>query len=376
MLGFSIAPSNFKGIFMKIFLILNFIFLYVFSTLARTNSPIKIDVLHKSNQIIWGFDFLPDERIIFSERSGGLKLFNFKNSQLIHLTHNLDLFVGGQGGLLDVRVHPEYRNNNWIYLSYSKKNQGGSATALARFELRDSKIYNLTEIFVAKASGTVPNHFGGRIEFTGDGHLFLSVGEHYERDKAQDLTVHNGKILRLNEDGSVPSNNPFIGNENKLPEIWSYGHRNPQGLFWDSKSKKLFEAEFGPMGGDELNEIVAGGNYGWPLVTYGVDYNGDKIGDGTEKPGIIKPITYWTPSISPSALTRYYGDKIPEWKGSFFLACLSGLQLRRVEMKGSDVTKQEILFAEKKWRFRNIRTGLDGWLYFSTDTGHLGRIIK
>jgi glucose/arabinose dehydrogenase len=241
--------------------------------------------------------------------------------------------------------------------------------------LKGNVLTNYKKLFSGHAPNDNDIHYGSRIEFDLKGHLFLSMGERDERNKSQDLTYHQGKVLRFNMDGTVPQDNPFVKVAGNKPEIWSYGHRNPQGLTRHPVTGELWEGEMGPRGGDEINLVQPGKNYGWPVITYGKEYWGPKIG-ATAKVGMEQPLVYWVPSISPSAISFYSGDKIPEWKNNLFVATLSGTHVRRLVIDGHKVGKQEELFAELDYRWRNVRTGPDGFLYLSTDEGRIGRIVS
>lgn len=323
--------------------------------------------------VIWGLDFLNENELLYTIRDEG-KLYHYnmrtKKSQLIY---SPKVYSSGQGGLLDVVV---LKNGEmtWVYLTMSIEEKGLATTALVRGQWKKSSLENPKKIFVAKVSSDTTRHFGSRVVVDGD-QLFMTIGDRGERDFAQKLTHHNGKILRLTLDGSPFSGNPFSKTKGALPEIWSYGHRNPQGIAMDRESKTLYSCEFGPRGGDELNLISKGKNYGWPLITYGREYWGPSIGT-FEKEGLEQPLAYWTPSISPSGLELYSGDKIPEWKGDLFLANLSSRHLRRVSIKKGKVIEQESLFNDLKERIRQVRTGPDGALYFSTDSGKIIQVLK
>ena len=335
----------------------------------------KTEVLFTQKDVIWGFDFLPDGKIIFTERGGKLYTYDPKTKINTLIFGTPVVHAVGQGGLLDVRVHPK---NGFIYLTYSEEaGKKKSTTAVARAKLDGNKLTDFKKLFAAETPSENDHHYGSRIDFDGKGHIYIAVGERGERETVQKLSTHLGKIIRLNEDGTVPQDNPFVSDKNAKPEVWAYGLRNPQGLAMKPGTEELWEAEMGPRGGDEINLILPGKNYGWPVITYGREYYGPRIGEGTKKPGVEEPIVYWVPSISPSAMTFYSGDKMPEWKGNIFLALLSGQALHRVALDDKNkVTKQEVLFKDLDWRFRNVRTGPDGYLYFSTDEGKLGRIIS
>jgi aldose sugar dehydrogenase len=273
--------------------------------------------------------------------------------------------------MLDVRVHPDKKR---LFFSYSEPSGGGATTALGTATLENGALKNFRKIFAAHQPNSNRIHFGSRVEFDGQGHLFLSIGDRNERQRAQKLDNHQGKIIRLREDGSIPEDNPFRSREGARAEIWSYGHRNPQGLAWREETGELWSAEMGPRGGDELNLIKPGSNYGWPEVTKGREYWGPRI--GKEKlEGMVDPVVNWTPSISPSGLTFYTGEAFPKWKGNAFLACLSGSQLRRVVFDGAKVVQQEALLEKVGARFRQVRTGPDGFLYLSTDDGRIVRLV-
>lgn len=335
----------------------------------------KTEVLFEQKDVIWGFDFLSDGKVIFAERGGKLYTHDPKTKVNTVVTGTPVVHAVGQGGLLDVRLHPK---NGYIYLTYSEAvGENKSTTAVGRAKLEGNKLVEFKKIFTALDASTNDHHYGSRIDFDGKGHIYISVGERGERDSVQKLSNHLGKIIRLNDDGSVPQDNPYVSDKKAKPEVWCYGLRNPQGLAMKPGTDELWEAEMGPRGGDEINLIKPGKNYGWPVITYGREYYGPRIGEGTKKPGVEEPISYWVPSISPSAMTFYSGDKMPEWKGNIFLALLSGQALHRVALDDKNkVTKQEVLFKDLDWRFRNVRTGPDGYLYFSTDEGKFGRVIS
>jgi aldose sugar dehydrogenase len=344
-------------------------------TYTSEGKSFSFEHILERDEVIWGFDFLPDGRIILSERSGTMVVFDPKTKKAFEVKGVPKVNAVGQGGLLDVRVHPEFIKNSFIYFTFSEpKGTGEATTALARGVLKDQTFTDVKLLFSAHKQNDNDIHYGSRIEFDGKGHIFFSVGDRDNRDRAQDLSYHLGKMIRLNEDGTIPKDNPFVGKKDAKPEIWSLGHRSPQGLVMRPGTNELWEAEMGPRGGDEVNVVVAAKNYGWPVVTYGREYYGPKIGV-PEKTGFQAPIAHWVPSISPSAMTFYTGDKFPQWKGNVFLATLSGEHLRRLVIDGQKVVKEEKLMDKEGFRFRNVRTGPDGYLYYSTDEGKLG-ILK
>lgn len=339
---------------------------------AALAEPYKFETLLQRESVVWGFDFLKGGRIVFSERAGILAIFDPKTKKVTELKGAPKVWAQGQGGLLDVRVHPS--KTDVLFFTYSEPVGDKATTALATAKFSGSELSEFKKLFSAHQPNSNDIHFGSRIEFDGAGHLFITVGDRDNRKRAQELSYHQGKILRLNEDGSVPKDNPFASRAGAKPEIYSYGHRNPQGLARHPSTGELWEAEMGPRGGDEVNFVKPGANYGWPLVTYGREYWGPSIGVKS-KPGIEEPIVYWAPSISPSAAAFYSGNAFPEWKGNLFLGTLSGMHLRRLVLDGKRVVRQETLLEKLGLRFRNVRTGPDGYLYLSTDDGKIARLV-
>ena len=331
-------------------------------------------MLHRKD-VIWGFDFISDNKIIFTERSGKMLLFSIADKTCIEVIGLPKIYSAGQAGLLDVRVHPEFNKNNIIYFSFSEPvGKDESTTASVMAVLKDHVLTGNKTIFVGNGPSHNDIHYGSRIEFDLIGHLFLTMRDRDERNKAQDFSRHQGKIFRLNMDGSIPQDNPWSKSPDKRPDVWSYGHRNPQGLARHPVTGELWEAEMGYRGGDEISLIRPSKNYGWPVITYGREYYGPKSGE-TSRPSMEQPLIFWVPSISPSAIVFYSGYKIPEWKNNLFVATLFGTRLRRLIIDGYKIIKQDELFSELEYRWRNIRNGPDGYLYFSTDEGKLGRIV-
>ena len=349
--------------------------LSAFAETKQVMTSYKVDVLLERKNVVWGFDFIPAGKIIMTEREGKMLVFDPVIKSVTEIKGVPKVYSAGQGGLLDVRVHPNFKKNNIIYFTFSEPiGKDESTTALGMAILKGNELSNYKKIFSGHAPNDNDIHYGSRIEFDLKDHLFITMGDRDQRHKAQDLSYHQGKVLRLNMDGSVPQDNPWFKSSGNKPEIWSFGHRSPQGLTRHPVSGELWEAEMGPRGGDEINLIQSQKNFGWPTITYGREYYGPKIGE-TAKTGMEQPLVYWVPSISPSAIAFYSGDKIPEWKNNLFVATLSGNHLRRLIIDGHKITKQEVLFAELEYRWRNVRSGPDGYLYFSTDEGKLGRII-
>jgi len=348
-----------------------FVFFLPLQVHARSSSAFDVQILFQGSDVIWGFDFLDAKNLIFTERLGAMRSINLENRKVTNLSGVPPVRAKGQGGLLDVRAKDKTR----IFFSYSEPIGDKQTTAIASAEVSGSNLIKIKKLFSGHEPSSVDIHFGSRIALDYSGHLFFTMGDRDERDRAQNLEFNNGKVMRLNEDGSIPADNPYVKTKGARPEIWSFGHRNPQGLVWNRKTKELWEAEFGPRGGDEINVVKSGKNYGWPIITYGKEYWGPKIGEGTVKEGIEQPLAYYIPSISPSGIDFYHGDKFSEWNGNLFVANLSGMHLRRLKIENQKIISQEELLKDKKWRFRQVRQGPDEYLYFSTDEGVLGRLV-
>ena len=328
----------------------------------------------------WGLSFLPDGTPLITERSGVLKLAS--PTRGVEIVKGLPkVWAEGQGGLLDIAVHPKFSKNKLIYLSYSEPSEDGrnAGTALALGRLNRSaapKIEGIKVIFSQTKKTDSSRHFGSRIVITPENMLFLTIGDRGDGDRAQNPFDHAGSIIRLNLDGSVPADNPFISNEHGLTEIWSIGHRNPQGAIWNPVTESLWTVSHGAKGGDEINHIKPGRNYGWPVISYGTHYWGTKIGEGTHKNGMEQPVYYWDPSIAPSGFTYYQGDAFSAWKGHLFVGALKSETIVRLKMQNNKVLSEERLFENKFGRIRDIRQGSEGYLYFLTDEdpGQLYRI--
>jgi glucose/arabinose dehydrogenase len=320
----------------------------------------------------WSVAFLPDGRLLITERPGRLRLFANGRLEPNALAGVPAVYASGQGGLLDVCLHPGFAQNRLLYLSYSGAGTGGAATAVVRAELADGSLRNVHLIFEAlpRASGSL--HFGSRIAFDRAGLMYVTTGERYQIRRAQDLADLGGKVVRLRDDGSVPSDNPFVGRTGARPEIFTYGHRNPQGLTVHPATGKIWLAEHGPRGGDEINVLKAGANYGWPLATHGVDYSGAVISPNKSLPGMEDPVRAWVPSISPCGLCFYTADRFPGWKGSLFTGALSNDALFRIEIDGERYLGEERLLVDRLPYIRDVRQGLDGLLYLVTHSNQGG----
>lgn len=328
----------------------------------------------------WALAFLPDGRMLVTERPGRMRIVTRGGQLSPPLSGVPRVFTSGQGGLLDVILDRNFAQNRTIYFSYAEPFDGGGRTALARARLEADGKPRLADVRVIYRQEGPPssgNHFGSRIVQGPDGNLFVTNGEHFtDRDMAQKLDNDLGKIVRITPDGEAPKDNPFVGRPGARPEIWSYGHRNPQGLALRPDDGKLWEQEHGPMGGDEINIIVPGHNYGWPLVCYGVNYDGTPVGTGKQRmAGVDDPAWHWTPSIAPSGLTFYAGDLFPGWKGSLINGALKFQMIVRLELKGDKVVKEERLLQGLRERIRDVRQGPDGALYLVTDNS-AGRILR
>ena len=337
----------------------------------------KVTEIAKGLEHPWSMAFLPDGSMLVTERVGRLRLIKGGQLQSQPIGGVPAVHTGSQAGLFDIVLHPNFAHNNLVYLTYAAGTQAANGTQVARARFDGSTLQDLQVIFKAMPLKDTDNHYGGRMAFLPDGTFALTIGEGFEyREKAQDLTSDLGKIVRLNEDGSVPRDNPFVGQTSVRPEIYTWGHRNEQGLIFDDQSGRLYETEHGPRGGDELNIIVARRNYGWPVITYGMDYSGAYVSPYTQRPGLEQPMIYWTPSIAPSGLAMYRGDKFPAWRGDLFVGALAFRHLRRVHLdEHGNVVDQEQLLNDLNWRIRDVRAAPDGYLYVCTDEND-GRVLR
>ena len=275
--------------------------------------------------------------------------------------------------MLDVAKAPDYIQGDWIYFTYSKSLQGQGVTTLARAHLNGSTLQDWDDLLLTHSDTETNVHYGSRIAFDDNGYIYFSIGDRGIRENAQDLTLHAGSILRLKRDGNIPIDNPFVDTANALPEIWSYGHRNPQGLAWDNDNKRLWSIEHGPRGGDEINLIEKGKNYGWPIISYGKEYWGPvSVGEGTHKAGMEQPVKYYVPSIAPGSLLYYTGDAFPEWQGDLLAGALILRHLNRVELnEQGEAIAEERLLEDLNQRIRALVQSPEGWVYFSTDRGNI-----
>jgi glucose/arabinose dehydrogenase len=349
-------------------------------TFRSAAGALAVETFARGLEHPWAIAFLPDGRLLVTERPGRMRIIGKDGKLSPALAGVPKVFAASQGGLHDVVLDRNYAQNGTIYFCFAEPAQGGARTALARAKLVDDaaapRLDDVKVIFHQDGPLSSGNHFGCRIVQTPDDNLFLTMGDHFTtRDQAQNLANHLGKLIRIRPDGSVPPDNPFVGRANAKPEIWSYGHRNPQGLALHPATGRLWEHEHGPRGGDEVNIIEPGKNYGWPVIGYGIDYNGARIHESTHKDGMEQPIWYWVPSIAPSGMTFAQTSTIPAWRNSLFVGALAGEALVRLELDGEKIVKEERLLHDLRERIRDVRQGPDGALWLATDNS-AGRILR
>lgn len=331
---------------------------------------LETTVIAEGFEFPWSLAFLPDGGFLVTEREGRLQHLSADGKTRREITGLPGIFVAGQAGLFDIALAPDFAESGTVYFAFAAGSKEGSNTELARarLDLESSRLEDVEVIFRAtpKPKGTA--HFGGRLLFTPDGHLLLTLGDRSDyRYEAQNLKNHLGTLIRLNPDGSIPADNPFLDTAGAQPEIYAYGLRNIQGITLHPDGKSVWLHEHGPRGGDELNVVKAGGNYGWPHVTYGREYSGATITRTRHMDGMEDPLVHWTPSIAPSGMAFYTGDKMPQWRGDLFVGALAGQHLRRLDIEGGRVIKQEKLLTKLETRIRDVRNGPDGYLYLLTD---------
>ncbi|GAA0589686.1 PQQ-dependent sugar dehydrogenase [Caenispirillum bisanense] len=326
----------------------------------------------------WGLAFLPDGAMLVTERPGRLRLVRDGRLEQAPIAGTPAVFAAGQGGLLDVAVHPDFASNGLVYLSYAGSGDGGAGTEVARgrLDLQAMRLTDVETIFVAAPKTGGRAHYGSRLLFAPDGSLYVTLGDRYSHMKeAQNPGTHLGSVIRITDSGGVPADNPFAGRSDARPEVFTYGHRNVQGMALHPQTGAVWTHEHGPRGGDEVNILKPGANYGWPAVTYGVDYSGAVISDRSEAPGMEPPLVHWVPSIAPSGMAFYSGEAFPQWQGDLFIGALAGAHLRRLELDGDRVTAQEELLVDLNARIRDVRSGPDGFLYLLTDASD-GRLLR
>lgn len=361
-----------------------FIFYYVvllsFLSCAQDKNPTNTEhtyevVVPKLN-IPWGFTFLPDNSMLITEKSG--ELIHFKNGNRTQINGMPNVIVLGQGGLMDIELHPNFDENNWIYLSYASSedsDDGTANTTIMRAKLEGNRLVNKQILYKASPDSGRGQHFGSRIEFDNDGYLYFSIGDRGNRDvNPQDITRDCGKIYRLYDDGRIPEDNPFVDSTNAKKAIFSYGHRNPQGMIKHPETGKIWTHEHGPKGGDEVNIIEAGKNYGWPKISYGINYNGTEFTEYTDLPGMEQPLHYWVPSIAPSGMAFITSDVYPNWKGNLLVGSLKFQYLNKCTLKDDKIIKQERLI-DGLGRVRSVKIGPDGYIYVGVENVGIVKII-
>jgi len=350
-------------------------------TITSEKQRFTLSTVATGFRIPWAMAFLPDGELLVTDRGGELYVVSGvteNSTQTEPVAGAPKVLAGGQGGLLDLELHPDYDKNGWIYLSYVAPKQKGESgrggnTALMRARLKDNQLIDQQLLFKAQPNYSSKRHYGGRIAFDADNHVYLTVGDRGSRDEVQRLDNYLGKVYRLHDDGSVPEDNPFTSVANAVTATWSYGHRNPQGMAVHPETGKLWAHEHGPKGGDELNLIIGGKNYGWPSITYGVNYSGTRITDQQAKEGMEQPVTYWVPSIAPCGMNFVNSDQFPAWRNNILVGSLKFAQVRRLELEGDKVVHEETLL-DGIGRVRAIEQGPDGNIYIAVEGP--GRIVR
>ena len=324
--------------------------------------------------IPWGMTWLPDGSMLIAEKSG--TLLKVKEGERTEIQNVPDVYVRGQGGLMDIELHPDYENNGWIYISYSSEDGEGPGgnTKIIRAKLEGNALTSIETLYKGAPNTTRGQHFGSRLEFDRDGYLYFTIGDRGDRDvNPQDMTRDNGKVYRIHDDGRIPADNPFVGQANAKEAIFTYGNRNPQGMAMHPGTGKIWIHEHGPRGGDEINVVAKGVNYGWPVITYGINYSGTPITDQTQMEGMAQPIHYWDPSIASSGMAFVSSDMYPGWDGDLLVGSLAFQYLEKLDLNGESVTKREKLM-ENIGRVRNVRQGPDGYIYVAVENKGIYRL--
>lgn len=340
----------------------------------KASVPFKVELVAENLGVPWGMVFLNKEELILTEREGQIKKIHIPTGKITSISGVPKVYAQGQGGLLDIALHPDFKKNRWVYFTYSLKKGRKQTTALARGQLKNNRIIKLKTLFKAQPFYSASRHFGSRLVFDDQGFLFMTVGDRTKKHLAQSVSNHFGKVLRLDDQGRPAKGNPFEKLKGARPEIWSFGHRNPQGLFIHPETKELWLQEHGPKGGDEINLIKKGANYGWPIITYGKSYAGFKIGEGTHRKGMEQPVKYWTPSIAPCGLLIYSGKRFPQWKGDFFSGSLVLTHLNQLKISNKKVLSEKRRLSSLGFRFRHVIEGPQGFIWAGVDQGLILKI--
>jgi len=337
----------------------------------------QVETVAEGLSFPWALAFLSDGGMLVTERAGRLRLINAEGKlQAEPIAGVPEAFVNSQAGLMGLALAPDFAQSGELFMSYACGTIEANHTCLASARFNGTSLENTQEIFRVQPAKKGSAHYGGRMAFLPDDTLLLTLGDGFDyREQAQNTANHLGSIVRLNRDGSAPEDNPFVAQDGAQPELFSIGHRSVQAILYDAQTQRIFSNEHGPRGGDEVNLIEAGKNYGWPKITYGIDYDGAQISPYTELPGLEQPLLYWTPSIAPSGMTLYRGELFPQWQGNLLVSALAGREVRRVVLDGTEVVEQESLFKELGARFRDVRTGPDGAVYLLTDSAN-GSVLR
>ncbi|MEX0915720.1 MAG: PQQ-dependent sugar dehydrogenase [Wenzhouxiangellaceae bacterium] len=355
--------------------------LAITTTLALLSSVVvaqdyQIETVASELEYPWSISWLPDGTALVTERPGRLRLL--RDGVLVDepVSGVPEVYAASQGGLFEALPDPDFAANRFVYISFAHGTPEANATRVVRARLQGMELYDVEVLFTASPQKDTPVHYGGRMTFLPDGTLLIGLGDGFDfREQAQKLDNHFGKIVRIHTDGSVPADNPFVDTEGALPEIYSYGHRNIQGLVHDAETDTVWQHEHGPRGGDEINIIEPGKNYGWPVATHGIDYSGAMVSPYKTRPGMVDPELVWTPSIAPAGMTLYRGDLFPQWRGNLFVTALVAGHIRRIELRGDTVGDQKIMLDDLDKRLRDIRIGPDGALYVLTDAAD-GEVLR
>ncbi|HIG42250.1 MAG: PQQ-dependent sugar dehydrogenase [bacterium] len=360
---------------MKIFLSVTLLLAMTLPASQASGAGYKLETVADDLAYPWSVAFLPAGELLLAERGGNLRIISANGSVGEALQGVPESYVESQGGFHDVVLHPDFDDNQLVYLAFAHGRPDANGTRIIRGRLTDNALVDVEVIFTVEPLKATAVHYGGKLQFLPDGKLLLTTGDGFDyREEAQNKDSMLGKTIRINDDGSVPADNPFVGQEGN-DKIFTWGHRNSQGLTLDTVTGTIYLHEHGPRGGDEVNKLEAGKNYGWPAITYGINYSGAYVSPFTEHPSMEQPLKYWVPSIAPSGLAYYNGDAFPQWKGDLFVGALVNKDVRRLDMENGQVVGEEILFAEMGERIRDIRVGPDGFIYILTDSSS-GKIVR